>query len=158
MVLLPRIASHLWNPVQGFPFSMKSSLNINTHSSFSSLEYDMSYGQCHSFGSPHRQLILSYIVNSCIISFRVYLAASTRLQLPWGQGWFVTLFKVTHRAQYILGDRIETGHWQKITQVSLRRLILRRQHSLWVTVFFYIYVPHIIVLKVKLTLHVTPRY
>ena len=99
MVLLPRIASHLWKPVQGLLFSKKSFLNIKTHSSFSSFEYDMSYGQCHSFGSPERQLILSYIVNSCTIYFCVYLASSTRLQLPWGQGSFVILFKMTHGAQ-----------------------------------------------------------
>lgn len=104
-VLLPRIASHLWKPVQGFLFSMKSSLNINTHSSFSSLESDMSYGQRHSSGSPQRQLILSYIVNSCIIYFCVYLASSTRLQLPWGQGSFVLLFKMTHRAQCHAGGQ-----------------------------------------------------
>lgn len=41
---------------------MKSSLNINIHSSFSFLEYDMSYGQCHSFGSPQRHLILLLLI------------------------------------------------------------------------------------------------
>ena len=156
-VLLPRIASHLWKPVQGFLFPMKSSLNINTHSSFSSLEYDMSFGQCHSSGSPQRQLILSYIVNSCITYFCVYLAFQLDCNFLEGRGHLFYFLKWPTGHNAILGDKIGTGHWQKSTDVSLRRLILRREHSLWVMIF-YTYVPNIIVLKVKLTFHVTPRY
>ena len=74
-----------------------------------------------------------------------------------GRGHLFYFLKWPTGHNAILGDKIGTGHWQKSTDVSLRRLILRREHSLWVMIF-YTYVPNIIVLKVKLTFHVTPRY
>ena len=69
-----------------------------------------------------------------------------------GRGHLLYVLKWPTGHNAMLGDKIGTGHWQKITQVSLRCLILKGQHSLWVMIF-YTYVPNRIVLKAKLTSH-----
>lgn len=93
-----------------------------------------SYGQCYSFGNAHIQLFLPYIVNSCIISFGVYLASLLDCKFLVGRGHLLHFKKWPTVHNTVLGDIEGTNYLQKYTRLSRRCHIFRWQHSLWVTV------------------------